>query len=310
MSRHSRHPWLHRYAIFVAFATFLLIIAGALVTSNDAGLSVPSWPTFFGSFRMPRMVGGVFYEAGHRMVAGVVVLLTLILAVWIWRSEERQWVRRLAALSVLAILIQAVLGGLTVLFYLPVAISVAHACMAQIFFCIMVSLAIFSGPDWRWDESKIEDPSSPTLRWLAAANTTMIFVLIVLGAIFRHHGFGVIPHILVAVLVTVGTLWILARILSHFGQITPLVRAARLLTALLALQLILGVGSYIELLTHQYAPQPEAPVVDITTAHVAVGGLVLVASLSLTYRIYRYVGTRLEGHEGSAEITAHGKVTA
>ncbi len=302
------HPWLHRYAIFVAFATFFLIIAGALVTSNDAGLSVPSWPTFFGSFRMPRMVGGVFYEAGHRMVAGVVVVLTLILAGWVWKSEPQRWVRRLAGLSVVAILIQAVLGGLTVLLYLPVALSVAHACMAQVFFSMMVSLAIFTHPGWRWDEAKMEDRSTPSLRWLATANTVTIFVLIILGAIFRHHGFGVIPHIIVAVIVTVITVWILTRVLTCFRDIAPLVRAARSLVALLALQLLLGVGSYLELLTHQNAPQPEAPVVDITTAHVAVGGLVLVTSLWLTYEVYRYV--RTENHERSAEVSAHGKVRA
>ncbi len=308
MTRRRVNPWLHRYAIFVAFATFFLIIAGALVTSNDAGLSVPSWPTFFGSFRMPRMVGGVFYEAGHRLVAGVVVILTLILAGWIWKSEERRWVRRLAGLSVLAILIQAVLGGITVLMYLPVAVSVAHACMAQVFFCLMVSLAVFTGPEWRWDDAKLEDHESPSLRWLTVANTVTIFILILLGAIFRHHGFGVIPHIVVALLVTAATLWIFVRVQNHFDECQPLVRAARLLVALLALQLLLGVGSYIEVLTHQNAPQPEAPVVDITTAHVAVGGLVLVTSLWLTYRVYRYV--RTASPERSAEAAEQRKATA
>src|SRR5467141_1060510 len=106
----------HRFAVFAASVTFLLIIAGALVTSNDAGLSVPDWPTSFGTFRMPRMVGGVKFEHGHRMVAGTVVILTLILAGWLWRSEPRRWVRRLGAISVLTIIAQAILGGITVLF--------------------------------------------------------------------------------------------------------------------------------------------------------------------------------------------------
>src|SRR5947209_7259957 len=100
MSQTANNTWLHRYAIFVAFATFLLIIAGALVTSNDAGLSVPDWPTSFGSFRMPRMVGGVKYEHGHRMIAGTVGLLTVLLAVWLWKTDERKWVRRLGGIAV------------------------------------------------------------------------------------------------------------------------------------------------------------------------------------------------------------------
>src|SRR5437870_13825104 len=108
MKTTANNPWLARYASFVAFATLLLIIAGALVTSNDAGLSVPDWPTSFGTFRMPRMVGGVKFEHGHRMVAATVVILTVILAGWLWRSEPRCWVRRLGAISVLTILAQAI----------------------------------------------------------------------------------------------------------------------------------------------------------------------------------------------------------
>src|SRR5262250_1992439 len=97
------NKWLRRYAVFVAFATFLLIIAGALVTSNDAGLSVPDWPTSFGTFHMPLMVGGVKFEHGHRMIAGTVSILTAVLALWLWRSEPRRWVRRLGGFAVIAI---------------------------------------------------------------------------------------------------------------------------------------------------------------------------------------------------------------
>src|SRR5579864_6583268 len=151
MATTEYNPWLHRYATFVAFCTFLLIIAGALVTGHDAGLSVPDWPTSFGTFRMPRMVGGVKYEHGHRMIAGTVGLLTIFLALWLWRSDERRWVRRLGGLAVLTVIAQAVLGGITVLFFLPAPVSVAHACLAQLFFSIMVSLALFTRYDRRWN---------------------------------------------------------------------------------------------------------------------------------------------------------------
>jgi hypothetical protein len=147
MTTRLTSPWLRRYAAFLSLATFLLIIAGALVTSNDAGLSVPDWPTSFGTFRMPRMVGGVKFEHGHRMIAGTVSILTMVLALWLWRSEPRRWVRRLGALAVVTIIAQAVLGGITVLFYLPVAISVSHACLAQTFFCLTVSMALFTRCD-------------------------------------------------------------------------------------------------------------------------------------------------------------------
>jgi heme a synthase len=288
VSRYNR--WLHGYASFVACATFLLIIAGALVTGNDAGLSVPDWPTSFGSFRMPRMVGGVKYEHGHRMIAGAVGILTLILALWIWKSESRRWVRKLGVAAVLAIVAQALLGGITVLFYLPVTISVSHACLAQLFFCIAASLALFTGRDWRWDDTEFGDTSTPSLRRLSVTTTALVFVQLLLGAAFRHHGFGIVPHILVAGLVTIGVLWLLVRVLSQFSSEPRLKRAVFLLSGLLVLQVFLGIGSYLMLLSVRNAPQPLPAVVAVTTTHVAVGALVLASSLLLTLKIYRYVG--------------------
>ena len=290
MMRSQYNRWLHGYATFVACATFLLIVAGALVTSNDAGLSVPDWPTSFGSFRMPRMVGGVKYEHGHRMIAGAVGILTVILALWIWRSEPRRWVRRLGGTAVLAIVDQAFLGVITVLFYLPVTISVSHACLAQLFFCIAVSLALFTGRDWRWGDTEFEDTSNPSLRRLSVATTALVFVQLLLGAAFRHHGFGIVPHILVAGLVTTGVLWLLARVLAQFSSQPRLKRAVFLLSGLLILQVFLGIGSYVMLLSARNAPQPLSTVVAVTTTHVAVGALVLASSLLLTLKVYRYVG--------------------
>lgn len=285
--RRTRNRWLARYSAFVAFATFLLIIAGALVTSNDAGLSVPDWPTSFGTFRMPRMVGGVKYEHGHRMIAGTVGLLTIFLALWLWRSDERRWVRRLGGLAVLTVIAQAVLGGITVLFFLPAPVSVAHACLAQLFFGIMVSLSLFTRYDWRWNGVRVEDAGSPTLRQLAAATTAAIFLQLMLGAAFRHNAFGIIPHVIGAVVVTVGIVWLLVRILADHRRDTRLVRWAVVLTALLGLQVLLGIGSYIEKLAELKAPQPLPPAVTVTTTHVAVGALVLVASLALTLEVFR-----------------------
>lgn len=286
--------WLHRYATFLVGATFLLIIAGALVTSNDAGLSVPDWPTSFGSFRMPRMAGGVLYEHGHRMIAGTVALLTLVLALWLWRSEPRAWVRKLGGIAVLAILAQAVLGGLTVLFFLPAAISVSHATLAQLFFCLTISLALFTRADWcgperPWDDAKSEDSSLPALRRLAWATTFLILLQLILGAAFRHNGFGIIPHLLGAVLVTIGVLWVAARVLALSPRQPRLTRAVLWLGGLLLVQVLLGVGSYFMKLAARDAPQPLPPVVIVTTAHVAAGALVLAASLIVTLEVYRTV---------------------
>src|SRR2546421_12541170 len=140
---------LHRFAVILACWTFLLIIAGALVTSNEACLSVPDWPTSFGSlYKIPHMVGGVRFEHTHRMVAEFVGLLTIVLAIWTWRADHRRWIRILAVAALGTVIAQGILGGITVLFFLPPAISSAHAALAQTFFCISAAIALFSGRKW------------------------------------------------------------------------------------------------------------------------------------------------------------------
>jgi len=286
----ENHPWLHRYATFVAICTFLLIIAGALVTGNDAGLSVPDWPTSFGSFRMPRMVGGVKFEHGHRMIAGTVGILVILLAIWIWRADSRRWVRWVGFTAVLAVLAQAALGGITVLFYLPVAISTAHAALGQIFFCLNASLAFFTGADWRWDEAKCGDASTPSLQHLTTIMTGAILVQLILGAVYRHSKDGtIIPHMVGACVVALLVGWVVVMILMRFAKIPALLQPALLLGGLLLAQLFLGVGSLILKLGVRNAPQPLPPVVNVTTAHVAVGALLLVTSLYLTYQSRRYL---------------------
>jgi len=288
----EQHPWLHRYAAFVAFCTFLLIIAGALVTGNDAGLSVPDWPTSFGTFRMPRMVGGIMYEHGHRMIAGTVGILTILLAIWVWRRDSRRWVRWTGFAAVMAVLAQAILGGITVLWFLPVAISAAHATLAQIFFCLAASLAFFTGPDWHWDETKLEDTSTPSLQHLTMITTGVILVQLILGAAYRHSKEGSIaPHVVGACVVTLLVGWVVSTVLMRFAQQRGLLRPALLLGGLLVAQLFLGIGSYMMKIAARNAPQPLAPVVDVTTTHVAVGAVLLVTSLYLTYQARRFLVT-------------------
>src|SRR3954463_8026608 len=126
MSSRMGSPWLHRFAVVLAGCTLFLVIAGASVTSNQAGLSVPDWPLSYGKV-MPEMKGGVFYEHGHRMIATLVGFLTVILAIWIWRADERPWMRRLGLWALAAVIVQGVLGGMTVKFMLPKPVSIAHA---------------------------------------------------------------------------------------------------------------------------------------------------------------------------------------
>ena len=127
--------WLHRYIKLVAATTVLLIAAGGMVTSTDSGLAVPDWPNTYGhfmfSFPLEKMVGGIFYEHGHRMIASTVGFMTIILALWIWRVDARPWMRRLGFIALGAVILQGILGGITVLYLLPAPVSIGHAGLAQ-----------------------------------------------------------------------------------------------------------------------------------------------------------------------------------
>ncbi len=181
---------LHRFLLFTAACTFLLIVAGGLVTSTQSGLSVPDWPTTYGHFMfaypVDQMVGGIFYEHSHRMIASVVGFLTVLASLWLWKREDRRWVRNLGFTALGLVVAQGVLGGLTVLFLLPTAISVSHATMAQTFFCVMVSLALLTSPWWRESSPPVHTEGSQRLLRLALLTTAAIYIQLILGALMRH----------------------------------------------------------------------------------------------------------------------------
>jgi cytochrome c oxidase assembly protein subunit 15 len=164
-----------------------LIFAGGLVTSTESGLSVPDWPLSYGKL-MPPMVGGVRYEHGHRMVATAVGVLTTVLAIWLSKSDRRRWVRSLGFLALCAVVLQGVLGGLTVLLLLPTLVSVAHACVAQTFFCLVVAIAVVTSP--RWDLLSSRERAGvralPSVTRFAALTSAAVFLQLLIGAVMRH----------------------------------------------------------------------------------------------------------------------------
>ena len=174
--------WLHRYAKLVAFSTVLLIAAGGMVTSTDSGLAVPDWPNTYGrfmfTFPVEQMVGGIFYEHGHRLIASTVGLLTIILAAWTWRVDERRWVRWLAIAALGTVILQGLLGGLTVLLLLPAPVSIGHAGLAQLFFCLTIALALFTSPGWRAPnttrEPALSDATSMTCACDSSASSCLM----------------------------------------------------------------------------------------------------------------------------------------
>jgi cytochrome c oxidase assembly protein subunit 15 len=263
-------PSLHRYALFVACATFLLVIAGGLVTSTGSSLAVPDWPLSNGQF-FPKMEGGVFYEHGHRMIAGTVGILTFILAGWIWRKDRRKGIRLLSLASAIAVVIQATLGGLTVLYRLPVPVSVAHACLGQIFFTMNVCIAILTS-----SSTTIQRTGPMTkLQRIGILTASFIVYQLIAGAAVRHTGRHLHWHFLGAALVAIHIPLFCRRVLKSYPLSMGLAKTAALLPLLLAIQIVLG-----------YISWKTGPIF-VTTAHVAIGALLLAGTVGITLQSFR-----------------------
>ncbi len=285
---------LNRFAILVACATFFLIIAGALVTSHDAGLATPDWPLSNGQV-FPKMVGNLFWEHGHRMVATTVGMLTIVLTIYILTKEKRSWVRKLGMFALLAVIAQGLLGGLTVKLMLPLAVSTAHATLAQLFFCTTVSLAVFTSRSWIEARSIEEEKGSLPLRYLCTTALITIFLQLILGATLRHSATWdqhlptelILAHIGGALAVTIALGSTALTVLRRHKDQPFLTRPATIALSLLVVQLFLGVAAYLTRLASPNDPQPLNPMVGITVAHVACGALVFVSTIVLTLRTYR-----------------------
>ena len=271
--------------------TFLLLIVGALVTSNDAGLSVPDWPTSFGSFRMPPMVGGILYEHGHRMMATFVGTMTIVLAAWTWRVDNRPWMKKLGIAALGTVILQGILGGITVLKFLPPAVSTAHAVVGQTFFCIAVCIALFTGPRWVEEQPRTEfDTRKPSLILLTQLSILALYVQLILGGLFRHHGLSWRPHAMHAGVVAVLLTWTAIRALSQYGEIPAVRGPAITMMILMVAQLCLGFAAFVtRVVWGRDAAQPETAMIVSTVAHVAVGALLLATTIVLAIQVWRHV---------------------
>ena len=321
MADHQNHRGLHYFAVALALSTFFLLIVGALVTSNDAGLSVPDWPLSFGQL-MPEMVGGVFYEHGHRMVATTVGFLTIVLNFWLWRVERRGWVRRLGMVALATVVIQGVLGGITVLYFLPPPISVVHASTAALFFCLTITLAVVTAPGWVDSSSTLLQRCRELLSTgnlglrLALCNILAVYVQYILGATVRHSGTvegtkaavlvtsALVAHILGATLLT-ALILCLSRALLRRVRDRRIVQLIYLQLGLLFTQLFLGLGAYWVRIDPAVQVQPTPERVLIATSHLAVGALLLAASLMAGLRMTQ--GVVLQDEELPMDVALAGE---
>ncbi len=269
----------HRFAIATAIATFVLLIVGSLVHGTGSSLACPDWPLCYGSF-FPKMENGVEYEHSHRLVATGVGIMTIALTVLLFLKKERQF-RKLGVAATVLVIFQGILGGITVLYKLPKAISIAHLATSMCFFSLMIVIALRTAPS---------PPALPlrlgaVRRWLAVA-WGVVLAQIVLGGMVRHTASGLAC---LDVPLCNGSLWPLGspekvQMIHRFGAViagtvaiaiafhvrkaaegSDLVRRLSLLPIVLVLlQVTLGVVSVLSLLN-----------LAIITAHLAVGAALL-----------------------------------
>jgi len=303
----GRMIWLHRFTLILASSTLLLLVVGGLVTSTESGLAVPDWPNTYGyfmfSFPLSQMVGGIFYEHGHRLIASMVGFMTIILVVWTWLVDPRRWMRRLGAIALVTVIMQGTLGGITVLYYLPAPISIAHAGLAEIFFCLTVSIALFTSSGWLAGYSDAGRQNSAahkdlTLSRLAVTTTVLIYLQILVGAAMRHTDAGLaipdfplafghlIPpswswkigvhftHRVGALFVVFAVLATALHVLVHHRTKKELIQPAGCLILLVIVQFTLGA---LTVLSGKH--------VGVNTSHLGVGALLFVTSVVLTLRI-------------------------
>ena len=297
----SYSSWLNRIALLTAGATFLLIVIGGIVTSTESGLAVPDWPTTFGynmfSYPLSEMVGGILYEHSHRLMGSLVGLLTIALMIMLLVKDSRKWLKWLGLAALIGVSVQGVLGGLRVT-ELNLNLAIVHACLAQAFFALLCGICWYTSRDWienqNQSESIVENALAKKLRRLSIITTCLIYVQLIFGAILRHTGNRLDAHLLFAFLVALHIFLLARRFFSMggdsqgIGQKLPI-----LLFGLLVIQLILGFGAYVTKLTAIGATASVLLTDIVTTAHVAVGALMLVSSFMLTLKIYRFTETSL-----------------
>ena len=295
-----RTSGLHRFAVLTAGATFVLLFIGGLVTSTGSGLAVPDWPLSFGMV-FPPMVGGVLFEHGHRLAASAVGVLTVALALWTVVGDQRPLVRALGLLAAVAVVLQGVLGGVTVLYKLPLAVSVTHACLAQLFFCLTVTLASLTGAQWSAPRARHAPPLLPVV---AGATTALVFAQLVLGALMRHMGAGlaipdfplafgrVVPplvttHIAVHFAHRVGALVVASAVVATATYVLRGTRDPWVRRPAVAAVVLVGVQVTLGALTI-WSYRAVLP----TTTHVAVGAALLATCLVVTLRASRVAARR------------------
>lgn len=287
--------WSAAYAGVVATATLLLLVAGGVVTSADAGLAVVDWPNSFGYnmflYPLGRMTSGIYYEHAHRLFGSLVGLTVLVLAVHLQRTESRRWLRRLVWLTLLLVVCQGILGGLRVtgrftLSTLPqdtapsIRLAIVHGVLGQVIFGIIVAMTVFLSSAWRKAPPGNRVPGAATDRFLGVALVALMVVQLALGAILRHVAQGLLIHVSAAVVVILLAYACAIRACLRDSS-PPLPRLGRAMVGLTSLQVALGLAALIAVGVYWDAPQRPATEVVLATGHQAIGAILLACAVML-----------------------------
>ncbi len=295
-----QHEWttdssprgLHRVAWITSACTLFLIFVGGTVTSNDAGLAVPDWPTTFGQnmFLFPpnEWVGGVFFEHSHRLAGALVGMLTITLAVWTQRTDGRRWVRVMAWAMLAAVIVQGIMGGLRVT-ELSIELAVVHACFAQLFFCSTLCMIVFTSQSWPDGIRQRRIITGFFWPRMCLLTVAVVFLQLVAGALYRHLGISLAYHVVGACLVTVAISLTLMWVSGEHADAPLMRRLAGWTAATLIVQMGLGIGAYLSVIMNR--PGGLASVFQwfIPSAHVMVGALLLGLSTALCVSVWAIV---------------------
>jgi len=290
--------WRHRFSWLTVLTTVLLICWGGVVTSIGAGMAFPDWPTSLGSYNLINptddwwTIPAYLAEHGHRLVASVVGMLTVTLAAWTWWADPRAWMRKLGILAAVLVVVQGVLGGLRVL-WVSLDLATVHACVAQLFFAVLVSMTLFTTKTWREAEGVLPaGGAAARLRRWAYAATGGIYLQIVLGALLRHSGGGVSPgfaafHVTGAFVVVGLVLGVFITAEKYFDGVPPVRRAARWLLGAMGLQFALGLAALLVMLYMEDQSALSLAPVLLTVAHLVVGALFFGTAIVTTLLVAR-----------------------
>lgn len=299
---------LSAFATVLAVFTFLLLLVGGLVTSREAGLTVPDWPLSYGTINPPdwMQTPGVREEHGHRLIGWVLVgPMTILLAVWIQRSDPRAWMRRLGWTALGLVVLQGVIGGYFRVVLLQHRMAIVHGILGQGFFCVMVAIALFLSGGWRGAMPAEADPFARRIRRFSMMAAVAVYLQVVIGALIRHSGVGHLveylwPHIAWAVVTAALGLLCMAEALLRHGRRPDLVRPAVLLGGGVILQILLGVGAWqADVRGAEEIVRPSYQFWT-ATAHQSAGALVLAAAVVLHLRVRRLLRDPAPGEAPAA----------